>query len=164
MSLVLAVLASVARVTCYLPPVDATIVEPFVDAPCPYCAGGHRGVEYDVSPGTPVRAAAPGVVTFDGVVAGTRYVVVLGDDGLSATYGMLASSSTSDGARVRVGEVIARAGSRLYFGLRRDDTYLDPERYLGVARHRPRLIPSSGLPGRPSRPMPPTCPAAASAR
>ena len=101
-----------------------------------------------------------GVVTFDGVVAGTRYVVVLGDDGLSATYGMLASSSTSDGARVRVGEVIARTGSRLYFGLRRDDTYLDPERYLGVVRHRPRLIPSSGLPGRPSRPMPPTCPAA----
>jgi len=164
MGLVLTMLVTLARVTCYLPPVDAPIVEPFVEPPCPYCAGGHRGVEYDVAPGTPVRAAAPGVVTFAGVVAGTRYVVVLGDDGLSATYGMLASSSVAQGERIRVGEVIGRTGHRLYFGLRRDETYVDPEHYLGVVRHRPRLIPSSGLPGRPSRPMPPTCPAAASAR
>ena len=164
MGLVLAVLVTVARVTCYLPPVGAPIAEPFAEPPCPYCAGGHRGVEYDVAPGTPVRAAAPGVVTFDGVVAGTRYLVVLGDDGLSATYGMLASSAAAVGDHVRVGEVVARAGSRLYFGLRRDDTYLDPEDYLGVVRHRPRLVPSSGLPGRPARPLPPTCPAAGSAR
>ena len=163
MGLVQAVLLTVARVTCYLPPVDAPIVQPFAAPPCPYCPG-HRGVEYDVAPGTPVRAGAPGVVTFSGVVAGTRYLVVLDDDGLSATYGMLASSTAADGARVRVGEIIARTGPRLYFGLRRDETYLDPEDYLGVVRHRPRLVPSSGLPGRPSRPMPPTCPAAVSAR
>ena len=164
MGLVVAVLVATARLTCYVHPVEAPIVEPFVEPPCAYCAGGHRGVEYDVSPGTPVRAAAPGVVTFDGVVAGTRYLVVLGDDGLSATYGMLASSSAAVGDDVRVGEVIARTGRRLYFGLRRDETYLDPQDFLGVVRHRPRLVPSSGLPGRPSRPMPPTCPAALSAR
>ena len=109
MGLVQAVLLTVARVTCYLPPVDAPIVEPFVAPPCPYCPG-HRGVEYDVAPGTPVRAGAPGVVTFSGVVAGTRYLVVLDDDGLSATYGMLASSTAVDGARVKVGDVIARTG------------------------------------------------------
>jgi len=164
MDVVLAVLVTLARVTCYAPPVDAPIVEPFVAAPCPYCAGGHRGVEYDVAPGTAVRAAAAGVVTFDGVVARTRYLVVLGDDGIAATYGMLSASLADVDEHVRVGEVIARAGPRLYFGLRRDDTYLDPQDYLGVVRHRPRLVPSSGLPGRPSRPMPPTCPAAASAR
>src|SRR4051794_28656186 len=101
---VMSVMLSVARVTCYLPPVDAAIVERFVEPPCPYCAGGHRGVEYDVAPGTAVRAAAPGVVSFAGVVAGTRYVVVLGDDGLSATYGMLAASLTGEGERVRAGD------------------------------------------------------------
>jgi len=164
MDLVAAVLVVVVRVTCYVPPVDAPIVEPFVAAPCPYCAGGHRGVEYDVAPGTPVRAAAPGAVTFDGTVVGTRYLVVRGDDGLTATYGMLSASLAHVDERVRAGEVIARAGPRFYFGLRRDETYLDPEDYLGVVRHRPRLVPSSGLPGRPSRPLPPTCPAAVSAR
>src|SRR5688572_1373143 len=92
MDVVFAVFMAAARVACYVPPVDAPIVEPFVAAPCTYCAGGHRGVEYDVSPGTPVRAAISGMVTFSGVVAGTRYLVVLGDDGLSATYGMIASA------------------------------------------------------------------------
>jgi murein DD-endopeptidase MepM/ murein hydrolase activator NlpD len=77
---------------------------------------------------------------------------------------MLASASADDGARVGAGDIIGRTGTRLYFGLRRDDTYLDPEDYLGVVRHRPRLVPSSGLPGRPARPMPPTCPAARSGR
>jgi murein DD-endopeptidase MepM/ murein hydrolase activator NlpD len=140
--------------------VDAPIVEPFVAAPCPYCAGGHRGVEYDVSPGTAVRAATSGVVTFSGVVAGTRYLVVLGDDGLTATYGMIVSATRSVDERVGTGHVIARTGSRFYFGLRRGDTYIDPEDFLGVARRRPRLVPSSGLPARPPRQLPPTCPAA----
>jgi murein DD-endopeptidase MepM/ murein hydrolase activator NlpD len=163
MSLGLLVVQIVARVTCYLPPVEAPIVEPF-DAPaCTYCPG-HRGVEYDVAPGTPVRAAASGVVTFNGVVAGTRYLVVLGDDGLSATYGMLASAGSAVGQRVTTGGTIASAGTRLYFGLRDGEVYLDPADYLGVVHHRARLVPSSGRPGRPARAMPPTCPAATSGR
>jgi len=157
MGLVHALLLTVAQLTCYVPPVDAPVAEPFVAPACPYCPG-HRGVEYVVAAGTPVRAAASGEVTFDGVVAGSRYLVVNNDDGLTATYGILASSAVTVGARVQAGQILAHAGARLYFGLRMGDVYVDPQDYLAVVHWRPRLVPSSGLPGRPARPMPPSCP------
>jgi murein DD-endopeptidase MepM/ murein hydrolase activator NlpD len=144
---------------CYLPPVGAPIVEAFVAPPCEYCAGGHRGLEYDTAPGTTVRAIAPGVVSFSGAVAGVRYVVVDQDDGLKATYGMLAGSSLAEGARVAARDAVGRTGARFYFGMRRGESYLDPEPFLAVVLHRPRLVPSSGLPPRPARPRPPSCPA-----
>jgi murein DD-endopeptidase MepM/ murein hydrolase activator NlpD len=164
MSLVLVVVAALSRAICYLPPVDVPIVEPFVAAPCTYCAGGHRGVEYIVPPGIHVHAAAGGTVIFDGVVVGTRYLVVLGDDGLAATYGKLAASTATTGRRIVVGDDIGVSGHRLYFGLRNGDDYIDPETYLAVTRHRPRLIPSNARPGRPSLLLPATCPAAESGR
>ena len=55
------------------------------------------GSRYAVAAGTPVRAAAAGTVTFSGVVADVRYVVVRHADGLLATYGGL--SSTHAGSR-----------------------------------------------------------------
>ena len=164
MSLTLVVVAALSRAICYLPPVDVPIVEPFVVAPCVYCAGGHRGVEYNVLPGTHVRAAAGGTVVFDGVVVGTRYLVVLGDDGLAATYGKLASATAATGRRVAPGDDIGVSGPRLYFGLRSGGSYVDPETYLAVTRRRPRLVPSNGRPGRPSWLLPATCPAAESGR
>ena len=48
---------------------------PFRAPACAYCPG-NRGLEYDAAVGSPVRAAAAGTVTFAGVVAGVRYVVV----------------------------------------------------------------------------------------
>ena len=149
--------------SCYVPPVSAAISQPFVAPACTYCPG-HRGVEYNTAPGTRVGAAAAGVVTFAGVVAGVRYVVVLHADGIAATYGDLGSTSLSTGAGVSVGEAVGTSTGGLYFGLRRGDVYLDPADYLGVVRHRPRLVPSSGRPGRPPKPLPATCPAARPAR
>ena len=165
MSLTTVVVAALSRAICYLPPVEAPIVEPFVAAPCVYCAGGHRGVEYNLAQGTHVHAAAGGTVIFDGVVVGTRYLVVLGDDGLTATYGKLAASSGGiTGRRVAAGDDVGVSGHRLYFGLRNGDEYLDPEMYLAAIRRRPRLVPSNGRPGRPSLQLPMTCPAAESGR
>src|ERR1700712_385586 len=132
MSPVVILFAALSRAICYLPPVDVPVERPFVEAPCAYCAGGHRGVEYLAGDGTHVRAAASGTVVFVGSVVGVRYLVVLGDDGLTATYGMLASSGPAVGHRVGAGEDIAVSGSRLYFGLRRGDMYIDPALYLGV--------------------------------
>lgn len=136
---------------CLRPPVDAPIVDHFRAPACPWCPG-NRGLEYRVAAGTAVRAAAAGTVTFAGVVAGTRYVVVAHADGLRATYGGLASSHLRTGDRVAAGAVVGRSGDRLHFGLRRDATYVDPEPLLGRVVGRPRLIPTDGTPPRPAPP------------
>ena len=96
---VAAVVAVVVRVAgrrhgvggaCWLPPVDAPVVDPFRPPPCTWCAG-NRGLEYGTPSGVAVRAVAAGEVTFSGTVAGERYVVVRHADGRRATYGGLAS-------------------------------------------------------------------------
>ncbi|MCU1394336.1 MAG: peptidase family protein [Ilumatobacteraceae bacterium] len=158
MGIALVLLVAALSPSCYRPPVDVPISEPFVGPACTYCPG-HRGIGYDTSPGAAVHAAAAGPVTFVGVVAGVRYVVVLHADGIAATYGELASSALHDGDTVAAGEVVGTATDELYFGLRRGDTYLDPTGYLGITRRRPRLVPSSGRPGRPAEVLPPACPA-----
>lgn len=145
---------------CYLPPVEAPISVPFIAPVCTYCPG-HRGLEYRLIEGTPVRAVASGIVTFSGLVAGTRYVVVLHDDGIAATYGDLRISSLAAGDMVRLGSIIGASTSTLHFGLRRGEIYLDPADHLGLLRLRARLVPSGGRPGRPSHPPVLQCPATA---
>ncbi|MEO7397171.1 MAG: peptidoglycan DD-metalloendopeptidase family protein [Ilumatobacteraceae bacterium] len=142
---------------CYLPPVAAPITEPFVAPACAYCPG-HRGVEYDVPIGTVVRAVAAGAVTFTGVVARIRYVIVLHVDGIRATYAMLRSSALSVGDALAVGDVVGLSSPRLYFGLRApDDTPIDPADHLALVRRRARLVPVDGSPPRPAASRPPAC-------
>ncbi len=94
---------------CLVPPVPAPVVDPFRDPGCPWCAG-NRGLTYGTAPGTPVRAAAAGTVTFSGVVVDTRYVVVEHADGIRATYGGLQSSSFRVGDVVAAGAVVGHSG------------------------------------------------------
>jgi murein DD-endopeptidase MepM/ murein hydrolase activator NlpD len=138
-----------AATSCLRPPVDAPIGRPF-DAPaCPWCAG-HRGLTYLVPQGTPVQAAAAGVVTFSGLVVDVRYVVVRHSDGLLATYGGLESTTLSSGDRVAAGATIGRSGPELYFGLRTaPDTYVDPAPLIGELVVQPYLVPTDGSPPRP---------------
>ena len=56
-------------------PVDGSVARPFV-APRSRYGAGHRGVDFVAAPGTPVRAANAGEVTFAGDVAGSLHVVV----------------------------------------------------------------------------------------
>ena len=100
-------------------------------SPCASGVPGNRGLTYHVRPGTTVRAAAAGIVTFSGVVAGTRYVVVIHADGLRATYGGLSSSALDAGDAVAAGAVVGTSGDELHFGLRDGERYLDPEPLLG---------------------------------
>jgi murein DD-endopeptidase MepM/ murein hydrolase activator NlpD len=125
-----------------VPPVVADIVDHFRPPSCKWCAG-NRGLEYNAAPGADVGAAAAGVVTFAGPVAGVIFVVVDHGDGFRTTYGRLAAPLVSVGDALATGEIVGRAGpSGLYFGLRRVDEYLDPERYFGGARPtRARLAP-----------------------
>ena len=98
--------------SCLLPPVAAPVVDPFRAPPCEWCPG-NRGLQYGAAPGAVVRAAAAGVVSFAGVVAGTRYVVVdHSAGGLRATYGDVAASELAVGDVVVAGAVVGRVGER----------------------------------------------------
>lgn len=135
--------------TCLVPPVERPVSDPFVAPECPYCAG-HRGVEYATSPGEQVAAASAGLVTFAGVVAGMRWVVVADLPGREVSYGYLRTSAVAEGERVAAGEVLGTASERLYLGIRQDDAPVDPGPLLAgsVAVSRPRLVPVDGGPRR----------------
>jgi murein DD-endopeptidase MepM/ murein hydrolase activator NlpD len=148
----------VLAVSCLLPPVSAPVTDPFRLPPCPYCPG-NRGLEYTPAAGTAVVAAAAGTVEFAGSVAGVRYAVVRHVDGLRATYGRLSSIDVAEGATVIAGQRIGLSSDRFYFGLRRDDEYIDPAPLLGELRHRARLVPADGSRGRPPPPPKVRCPA-----
>lgn len=129
---------------CYLPPVSAPIAVPYQQPSCPFCPG-QRGVRYSLPVGTPVVAAASGLVTFAGSVAGTRYLVVLHTDGLRATYGSLVSHSLGAGQVVAQGAVVGFSGEQLYFGLRTAaGAPVDPTPLLGRVLRRARLVPADG--------------------
>ena len=138
---------------CYRAPISSPVIDPFRAPACSYCPG-NRGLEYQPPTGSPVVAAYSGVVRFDGVVAGVRYLVVVQADGRTATYGRLATVFVAAGARVEAGESLATTTTRFFFGLRQGDRYVDPSPFLGVARFRPRLVPIDGNP--PRRAPPPT--------
>ncbi len=139
--------------SCYQPPITAPVIDPFRAPACSYCPG-NRGLEYQPATGSQVVAAAAGTVTFTGVVAGVRYVVVAQVDGRTATYGRLAVALPAVGTSVQPGQIVGRTTNRFFFGLRQGDHYVDPAPLLGVLRYRPRLIPNGD--SAPRRPPPPT--------
>ncbi|WP_282202640.1 murein hydrolase activator EnvC family protein [Kitasatospora fiedleri] len=115
-------------------------------------AAGHRGVDLAALPGTAVRAAAPGVVTFAGLVAGRPVVVVThpgsGAPPLRTTYLPVAGSvpvGTGVAAGDPIGVLTADSGhcpvGCLHWGLLRGERYLDPLALLGSGRA--RLLPLS---------------------
>ncbi|MFJ4469430.1 murein hydrolase activator EnvC family protein [Streptomyces sp. NPDC089424] len=121
---------------------------------------GHRGVDLSAPPGTPVRAVAPGRVSYAGRVAGKGVVSVeltgTGDPPLRVTYQPV-HASVRKGDEVAAGEVIGTtetSGSHcaspcLHWGLRRGEAYLDPLSLLPpwLLRNGPsRLLPVLGVP------------------
>ncbi|QQM46678.1 M23 family metallopeptidase [Streptomyces liliifuscus] len=121
---------------------------------------GHRGIDLTAAPGAPVRAVAPGRVSFAGRVAGRGVVSVelngTGDPPLRTTYEPVRATAKK-GAEVAAGEVIGvlePTGSHcpascLHWGLRRADTYLDPLSLLPpwlLGRGPSRLLPVIGVP------------------
>ena len=151
-----AVLLAIAPMACMPPPIDAAVVDPFRGPACTWCPG-NRGLEYQPPTGTPVKAVAAGTVSFSGVVAGTRYVVVDHADGRRATYGRLASATVGSGALLRSGQVLGTTTDRFFFGIRDGDTYIDPAPLLGRPRYRPRLVPTDGSRSRPAPPPSSAC-------
>jgi hypothetical protein len=139
-SLTVAVLASPAPAAddndasgAWQRPVEGRVVEPF-RAPGSAYGAGHRGADLAAAPGTPVRAANDGVVSFAGNVAGTLHVVIAHDGNLRTSYSFLASVAVHTGESVARGAIVgttggtgeAHDGTALHFGLRVGDRYVDP--------------------------------------
>ena len=124
----------------YAWPVVGPVIRGFEPPSGPF-GPGHRGIDIAVPFGSPVRAAADGVVAFAGWVAGSLYVSVDHADGVRTTYSWLSSESVRKGDTVHRGEVIAASGHghpeiqtpHLHFGARIGSTYIDPMILLGGA-------------------------------
>ncbi len=118
---------------------------------------GHRGVDLAAPPGSPVRAVAPGRVSFAGRVAGKGVVSVeLTGTDLRTTYEPV-TASVEKGAEVAAGEVVGAVeptGSHcttacVHWGLRRGEAYLDPLSLLPpwlLRRGPSRLLPVLDVP------------------
>lgn len=136
-ALLLSCLLSMPSATASTPawawPIDEPhpVQAPFVAPATPY-APGHRGIDVTARTGAAVRAAAPGVVTFSGVVVDRPLVVIRHGDGLVSSIEPVVGS-------VSVGDAVARGtaigtvgdgghcdGSCVHFGVRRDGVYINP--------------------------------------
>ncbi|HSK23550.1 MAG TPA: peptidoglycan DD-metalloendopeptidase family protein [Egicoccus sp.] len=133
----------------YQLPVEGEVMAGF-ETPADHYAAGHRGTDLAVGPGTPVVAAAAGIVSHAGEVAGTTWVSVRHADGVVTSYGPLALLRVAVGDEVRGGTMLGAVaasthgadGGGLHWGARRDGTYVDPLSLLG-----PVQVPSLVGPG-----------------
>ncbi|MFJ2474498.1 peptidoglycan DD-metalloendopeptidase family protein, partial [Streptomyces sp. NPDC087659] len=144
-------------------PPRPAVVRGWEPPPSPY-GRGHRGADLAAPPGTEVRAAAPGRVSFAGPVAGRGVLSIAltgtGDPPLRTTYEPV-RPLVEPGALVTEGQVVAvvAEGSShcprgcLHWGLRRGEEYLDPLSLLpasALRRGPSRLLPVFGVPVPPS--------------
>lgn len=125
----------------FVPPVDGPVVRGF-ERPGTEWGPGHRGIDLAVAPGTHVRAAAAGTVTFAGRAGDTVAVTIAHGGGLETTYSTLATTSVAPGDVVRATSWIGTAGAAhagsvgtgsggLHFGVKLHGDYVDPAAYLG---------------------------------
>lgn len=71
----------------------------------------HRGLDYDVEPGTMVKAPAPGTVLFSGtLVLSGRSIVIDHGHGLLSVFSHLAESAVRQGEWVETGRTLGTSG------------------------------------------------------
>ncbi len=116
-------------------PVEGEVLRGFGPGP----AGTSRGIDIAAPPGTPVRAAAPGEVTYAGTPApayGGLVILRHGAD-LYTVYGNLSSVRVRAGQRVTGGATLGLSGRErqglpphLHFEVRRGERPVDPALHL----------------------------------
>ena len=101
--------------------------------------GFHAGVDITAPQGTPIVAAADGIVTHSGWFAryGKRVILDHGDTGLSSSYAHMNKFYVHPGQMVRRGEVIGQVGQtgkstspHLHYEIRYLGTPVNPYQYL----------------------------------
>jgi murein DD-endopeptidase MepM/ murein hydrolase activator NlpD len=101
----------------------------------------HTGIDMSAALGTPVTAAADGVVVAvgHGALGYGNYVVVAHGSGIATLYGHLLQTNVSAGRKVVRGQLLGLEGStgystgpHLHFELRVNDQVTDPMPYLPV--------------------------------
>ena len=103
----------------------------------------HAGLDFRGAHGSPIRAAAPGRVSFVGVKSGYGNVVEVDHGhGIQTRYAHLAGFNSRVGQAVQSGEAIARMGStgrstgtHLHFEVRVNGTAVNPRRFLEANPH-----------------------------
>ena len=108
----------------------------------------HSGIDFAAGHGTPIQAAADGVVSRAGWGGGYGKVVRLGHaDGLETRYAHMSSIAVAPGQRVSQGDVIGYVGStglstgaHLHYEVRRGGAAIDPHGVKMVRR--PLLAPT----------------------
>ncbi|MBC7288510.1 MAG: peptidoglycan DD-metalloendopeptidase family protein [Armatimonadetes bacterium] len=94
----------------------------------------HTGVDISAGYGTPIRAAADGMVVFSGWRGGYGQCVIIDHgSGIATLYAHMSRISVGSGQVVRAGQIIGRVGStglstgpHLHFEVRRYGTPIDP--------------------------------------
>ncbi|MEX2553932.1 MAG: M23 family metallopeptidase [Actinomycetota bacterium] len=131
--------AAMERPGRFIGPVDGQITERFKMLPNPYAAGSHRGIDFGVPAGSPVRASGDGTIQFAGPVGNDGlFVTIRHDGGLETTYSYLSTVDATKGQEIRQGAMIGFSGEghtgsgkpALHFGAKRDGKYIDPELLL----------------------------------
>jgi murein DD-endopeptidase MepM/ murein hydrolase activator NlpD len=98
----------------------------------------HKGIDLAAPTGSPVVAAAKGVVTYaDRYSTFGKFVTVRHPDGLVTAYAHLSDIDVEVGDRVDAGEHIGNVGStghstgpHLHFEVRRNGVQIDPQKFL----------------------------------
>lgn len=121
-------------------PVNGQLLSRFGDRQDPFSGEGsmHPGVDISASTGTPVHAAADGIVSMAEFYAGYgRLVTVDHGGGMSTRYGHLSKFAVVPGQEVRRGDVIGYSGSsgratgaHLHFEVRLGGSPVNPYPYL----------------------------------
>jgi len=99
----------------------------------------HKGIDIVAAPGTPVHAAADGLVTTAGRTAGYGSMIQLSHGyGMATRYGHLSKLLVTPGQRVKRGDVIGLVGSsgrstgpHLHYEVFRAGNQVDPRKFLG---------------------------------